>query len=115
MLQTELKDKIIMEHVRDILIGVGMKCNSKGYYYTTRACVEAVNNPMIVGLFTKDLYPSIAKEFDSTSSRVERCIRTSISGVNYSTPVGKEVFGCVTHLTNSQFITAIGDYIRLNF
>jgi two-component system response regulator (stage 0 sporulation protein A) len=69
---------------------------------------------------TKVLYPTIAKHFDTTSSRVERAIRHAIE-VAWSR--GKmdtidELFGYTVNNgkgkpTNSEFIALITDKIRL--
>jgi two-component system response regulator (stage 0 sporulation protein A) len=73
-----------------------------------------------VNAITKVLYPTVAKHFKTTSSRVERAIRHAIEvawdrgnvetlneffGYTVSTSKGKP--------TNSEFISMIADRIRL--
>ena len=38
----------------------------------------AVEDPEIINAVTKQLYPSVAKRYNTTSSRVERAIRHAI-------------------------------------
>ena len=77
-------------------------------------------NVELLGAVTKELYPSIAKEFNTTPSRVERAIRHAIE-VAWSR--GKvdtinQLFGYTVHTTkgkptNSEFIAMIVDKLRL--
>ena len=69
---------------------------------------------------TKQLYPEIAKAYNTTASRVERAIRHSIE-VAWSRgkpEVMNEIFGYTIHTgkgkpTNSEFIAMVADRIRL--
>ena len=64
---------------------------------------------------TKFLYPNVAKEFKTTSSRVERSIRHAIEialdkGTINTHP---EIFGIVTDkITNSQFVHSLKIYLK---
>ena len=74
----------------------------------------------MLNYITKQLYPTIAKKYKTTSSRVERAIRHSIE-VAWSR--GKpetmdEIFGYTVDTgkgkpTNSEFIAMVADRIRL--
>ena len=78
--------------------------------------------PEIIGGITKELYPEIAKKFNSTVSRVERAIRHAIE-VAWSRgrmETLDALFGyTVNHgkgkPTNSEFIALIADRIRLQY
>ena len=82
----------------------------------------AVRTPEIINAVTKQLYPSVAKDYETTPSRVERAIRHAIE-VAWSR--GKmdtidEMFGYTIHNgkgkpTNSEFIALITDRIRLEY
>ena len=92
----------------------------KGYQYLRDAIVMSVNDMEMLNSITKILYPTIAKKYQTTSSRVERAIRHAIE-VAWSR--GKmdtidEMFGYTIHNgkgkpTNSEFIALITDRIRL--
>ena len=82
----------------------------------------AVNDIDMLNSITKILYPTIAKKFQTTPSRVERAIRHAIE-VAWSR--GKmdtidKLFGYTIHNgkgkpTNSEFIALIADKIRLEY
>jgi two-component system response regulator (stage 0 sporulation protein A) len=75
----------------------------------------------ILNSITKQLYPSIAKKYDTTSSRVERAIRHAIEVAweRGKTDTIDELFGYSINKgrqkpTNSEFIALIADKIRLD-
>ena len=106
--------------VTDIIHEVGVPAHIKGYQYLREAIIMSVNDMDMLNSITKILYPTIAKKFDTTSSRVERAIRHAIE-VAWSR--GKmdtidELFGYTVNNgkgkpTNSEFIALITDKIRL--
>ena len=80
-----------------------------------------INESDIINSVTKILYPSVAKQYKTTSSRVERAIRHAIEvawdrgdvdtlnsyfGYTVQTSRGKP--------TNSEFIAMIADNLRLS-
>ena len=79
-----------------------------------------VENMDLLNFITKQLYPEIAKAYNTTASRVERAIRHSIE-VAWSRgkpEVMNEIFGYTIHTgkgkpTNSEFIAMVADRIRL--
>ena len=81
-----------------------------------------IENVELLGAVTKELYPSIAKKFNTTPSRVERAIRHAIEVAwrrgNMETL--EHVFGNTISAnrgkpTNSEFIALIADKIRLDY
>lgn len=106
--------------VTEIIHEVGVPAHIKGYQYLREAIIMSVNDMDMLNSITKILYPTIAKKFDTTSSRVERAIRHAIE-VAWSR--GKmdtidEMFGYTISNgkgkpTNSEFIALITDRIRL--
>jgi two-component system response regulator (stage 0 sporulation protein A) len=110
-----------LEHiVTDMIHEVGVPAHIKGYQYLREAIIMSVNDMDMLNSITKVLYPTIAKRFGTTSSRVERAIRHAIE-VAWSR--GKmdtidELFGYTVNNgkgkpTNSEFIALITDKIRL--
>ena len=79
-----------------------------------------VENMELLNYITKQLYPTIAKKYQTTSSRVERAIRHSIE-VAWSrgkAEVVDDIFGYTIDNnkgkpTNSEFIAMVADRIRL--
>ena len=106
--------------VTNILHEIGVPAHIRGYHYMREAIMMAVNNIDVLNYITKELYPSIAKKYNTTPSRVERAIRHAIE-VAWSR--GKvdaidNLFGYTinTHKgkpTNSEFIALIADRLRL--
>lgn len=108
--------------VTNIIHEIGVPAHIKGYQYLRDAIIMSVNDGEIMGSITKRLYPTIAKNHKTTSSRVERAIRHAIE-VAWSR--GKmdtieELFGYTVNSrkgkpTNSEFVALIADKIRLEY
>ena len=74
----------------------------------------------IINSITKELYPTVAKDFNTTPSRVERAIRHAIEVAwdRGGTEVLNSFFGYTIanskgKPTNSEFIAMIADRLRL--
>ena len=108
--------------VTNIIHEIGVPAHIKGYQYLRDAIIMSVNDSEMLGSITKRLYPTIAKNHKTTSSRVERAIRHAIE-VAWSR--GKmdtieELFGYTVSSrkgkpTNSEFVALIADKIRLEY
>ena len=106
----------------NIIHEIGVPAHIKGYQYLREAIMMSVDDIEMLNSITKILYPTIAKKFQTTPSRVERAIRHAIE-VAWSR--GKmdtidELFGYTIHNgkgkpTNSEFIALIADKIRLDY
>lgn len=86
--------------VNDFLIKSGAYPNLKGFCYIVRA-VEIVEEEGYL-LITKELYPKIAEEFNTTPSKVERAIRHIIT-----TKIPAKVYhalGFAKKPTNGEFV-----------
>ena len=101
---------------------LGVPSHVKGYQYIREGITLVFKNPEYIGGITKELYPAIAKTFDSTASRVERAIRHAIdiswTRANWDYMV--ELFGYTIDIegakpTNSEFIVTIADKLRLEY
>ena len=57
---------------------IGIPAHVKGYQYIRDAILMVVEDVSLLGAVTKELYPGIAKKFDTAPSRVERGIRHAI-------------------------------------
>lgn len=103
-----------------ILHELGIPSHIKGYQYIREAIDIIYNNPDVIGGITKELYPELAKKFDTTVSRVERAIRHAIevSWNRGSWDLMEDIFGHSVDIdkakpTNSEFIVTIADKLRL--
>ena len=107
--------------VTEIIMEIGIPAHIKGYQYLREAIMMAVEDIESVSAITKVLYPSIAKKFKTTSSRVERAIRHAIEVAWDRGDVDtlNSYFGYTIHNlrgkpTNSEFIAMIADKMRLD-
>lgn len=106
--------------ITEIIHQIGVPAHIKGYHYIREAIMLAVNNADIINSVTKQLYPAIAKKYQTTSSRVERAIRHAIEVAwdRGDIDVLNSYFGYTIHNergkpTNSEFIAMIADKLRL--
>ena len=112
-------DSIEMQ-VTEILHQIGVPAHIKGYHYLRRSIIMSIETPEIINAVTKQLYPSVAKMYETTSSRVERAIRHAIEVAwdRGDVDVLNSYFGYTIHNgrgkpTNSEFIAMISDKLRL--
>ena len=64
--------------VRSFLFKIGLYSNLMGFDYLVCAVGEVFKNPNCLHSITKQLYPSIARKFETTPTGVERNIRNAI-------------------------------------
>ncbi len=106
--------------VTQIIHQVGIPAHIKGYQYLRCAIMMVVKNNRIINEVTKTLYPTVAAEFSTTSSRVERAIRHAIEVAwdrgdvdMLNSFFGYTVQNSKGKPTNSEFIAMIADNLRL--
>jgi two-component system response regulator (stage 0 sporulation protein A) len=107
-------------YITNVIHEVGIPAHIKGYQYLREAITLAVNDMEIINSITKMLYPTLARKFKTTPSRVERAIRHAIE-VAWSRgqiDVTNSMFGNTISAakgkpTNSEFIAMIADKLRL--
>ena len=110
------------QDVTNMIHEIGVPAHIKGYQYLREAIMMSVEDPSMISSITKILYPTIAKKFQTTPSRVERAIRHAIEVAwsrgrmetldalfGYTVDIGKG------KPTNSEFIALIADHIRLSY
>jgi two-component system response regulator (stage 0 sporulation protein A) len=108
------------ERISSTLQKIGMTCNLKGYRYVRTAIAMVFDDNSLLGGITKELYPSIARKYGTTSSRVEGAIRHAIETAWNK---GNHIFvdtlfkGTVSYNkskpTNSEFIALLADELKL--
>ncbi len=106
--------------VSDIMHQIGVPAHIKGYQYLRSAIILSVNSPEMMNSVTKVLYPTVAKMYKTTASRVERAIRHAIEVAwdRGDVDVLSAYFGYTIQNTrgkptNSEFIAMISDKLRL--
>ncbi|MCH5271283.1 MAG: sporulation transcription factor Spo0A [Lachnospiraceae bacterium] len=118
----KVQERDLEQDVTDMIHEIGVPAHIKGYQYLRESIMMAVEDNTMLSSITKILYPTIAKKFQTTPSRVERAIRHAIEvawsrgrmetldalfGYTINTGKGKP--------TNSEFIALIADRIRLKY
>ena len=106
--------------VTEVIHQIGVPAHIKGYHYLREAIILSIENTEMINSVTKLLYPTVAKKFNTTSSRVERAIRHGIEVAwdRGDIDVLNSYFGFTVHTgrgkpTNSEFIAMIADRLRL--
>ena len=106
--------------ISDIMRQIGVPAHIKGYQYLRTSIKLSVDDSEMLNSVTKLLYPTVAKMYNTTASRVERAIRHAIEvawdrgepetlnryfGYTIASGRGKP--------TNSEFIAMIADNLRI--
>lgn len=106
--------------VTTILHEIGIPAHIKGYRYLREAIMMVVNRVDLLGCVTKELYPTIARNHQTTSSRVERAIRHAIevAWTRGNMDIINGLFGHTVNRergkpTNSEFIAMVADKLRM--
>lgn len=110
----------VEEKISEIFISIGIPPHIKGYGYLREGIKMTIERPYIINSVTKELYPSIAKKFSTTSSKVERAIRHAIEVAWNRGRIEaiNAIFGARIYLgtekpTNSEFIALVADKLIL--
>lgn len=106
--------------ITNVIHQIGVPAHIKGYLFLREAITMVVKDMELLSAVTKELYPSIAKKYNTTASRVERAIRHAIE-VAWSRgeiETINKIFGYTIHNdkgkpTNSEFIAMVADKLRL--
>ena len=106
--------------ITDMLHNLGIPSNLKGYSYIRDGIEMMYNDTSMMGAITKELYPRLARSYETTSSRVERAIRHAIE-ISWSRgdyDYMEELFGNSVDCdkskpTNGEFIVTLADRLKL--
>lgn len=112
----------IETQVTKIIHQIGVPAHIKGYQYLRTAIMLTINDSDIINSVTKILYPSVAKKYQTTTSRVERAIRHAIEVAwdrgdvdTLNSYFGYTIQNNRGKPTNSEFIAMIADNLRLKY
>ena len=112
----------IETQVTKIIHQIGVPAHIKGYQYLRTAILMTISDSDIINSVTKVLYPSVAKKYPTTTSRVERAIRHAIEVAwdrgdidTLNSYFGYTVQNSRGKPTNSEFIAMIADNLRLKY
>ena len=108
------------ERVTNIFLTLGIPAHIKGYQYLREAVRMVLEDHEVINRITKELYPGIARRFDTSASKVERAMRHAIEvawsrgrleAVNQM--VGYRVFAREDKPTNGEFIAMVSDKLSI--
>ena len=112
----------IEAQVTKIIHQIGVPAHIKGYQYLRTAILLTIGDSDIINSVTKVLYPSVAKKYATTTSRVERAIRHAIEVAwdrgdvdTLNSYFGYTIQNSRGKPTNSEFIAMIADNLRLKY
>ena len=108
--------------VTKIIHQIGVPAHIKGYQYLRTAILMTIEDNDIINSVTKVLYPTVAKKYQTTTSRVERAIRHAIEVAwdrgdidTLNAYFGYTIQNSRGKPTNSEFIAMIADNLRLKY
>lgn len=116
----EVSSKQIEAFTAKVLRAMPMTVKLKGYYYVKDAILRVAEDKSLASAVTKELYPSIAKKYNTTAGAVEKAIRTAIEVTwNYGNiEILNKLFGSNSKTlcakpSNAKFIAEIGEYVTM--
>ena len=108
--------KTLDEKITAVFLVIGMPAHIKGYHYLREAIRMVYFEPELINRITKELYPGIAKRFNTSASKVERAIRHSIEVAwtrgkieNINQLFGYNIYSKNDKPTNGEFIALVAD------
>ncbi|MBQ8321684.1 MAG: sporulation transcription factor Spo0A [Clostridia bacterium] len=116
------QDSDMEAQVTKIIHQIGVPAHIKGYQYLRTAILMTIEDTEIINSVTKILYPTVAKKYGTTTSRVERAIRHAIEVAwdrgdvdTLNSYFGYTIQNSRGKPTNSEFIAMIADNLRLKY
>lgn len=107
--------------ITELLHNLGIPSHIRGYQYIKEGILIVYRSGNLISYITKDVYPEIARKFDTTPTRVERAIRHAIevSWNRGDINLMEEIFGNSLNVnrdkpTNAEYLTTIADRLKLN-
>ena len=113
-------EESVDEQITNLFLALGIPANIKGYQYLREAVRMVLEDHDVINRITKELYPAVARRFDTSASKVERAMRHAIAvawnrgrldAVNQM--VGSKVFRREDKPTNGEFIALVSDKIAV--
>ncbi len=121
-LPEEMSREDMESQVTKIIHQIGVPAHIKGYQYLRTAILMTIFDSEMINSVTKILYPSVAKKYSTTTSRVERAIRHAIEVAwdrgdvdTLNSYFGYTIQSSRGKPTNSEFIAMIADNLRLKY
>jgi two-component system response regulator (stage 0 sporulation protein A) len=108
------------EEITSIFLTIGIPAHIKGYQFLREAIKMVMDHPKMISAITKELYPGIAEQFETSASKVERAIRHAIEVAwsrgridNINHIFGYNVYTKNDKPTNGEFIALVADKLAM--
>ena len=104
------------ERITKLFLTLGIPAHIKGYQYLREAVHMVVDNHDVINRITKELYPGVARRFDTSASKVERAMRHAIEVAwsrgrleSVNKMYGFKLFDAMDKPTNGEFISCVAE------
>jgi two-component system response regulator (stage 0 sporulation protein A) len=108
------------EQITNLFLTIGIPAHIKGYQYLREAVRMVIDNREVINRITKELYPGIAKKYDTSASKVERAMRHAIEVAwtrgrldTVNQMYGYKVFRKDDKPTNGELVSCVSELIRM--
>ncbi|MGN1201577.1 MAG: sporulation transcription factor Spo0A [Candidatus Caccovivens sp.] len=116
----EREQKLLNIKLSTMLMSVGIPANAQGYQYLRSAIILVFQHPDYTNSITKQVYPIVAKQYNTTPASVERSIRHAIEIAwnrgkidKINGVFGIELFGKYDRPTNGELIALLANKLLL--
>lgn len=110
----------VEEQITNLFLTLGIPAHIKGYQYLREAVRMVLDNHDLINRITKELYPGVARKFDTSASKVERAMRHAIEVAwtrgrldAANQMYGYKVFQKDDKPTNGEFISCVAEKISM--
>lgn len=117
--QTAQSAESLDERVTNLFLTLGIPAHIKGYQYLREAVLMVAENHDVINRITKELYPGVARRFETSASKVERAMRHAIEVAwsrgrleSVNKLYGCKVFDVMDKPTNGEFISCICEKLK---
>ena len=112
-------EESVDERITNLFLTLGIPAHIKGYQYLREAVLMVLENHDVINRITKELYPGIARRFETSASKVERAMRHAIEVAwsrgrldTVNRMYGYKVFDAMDKPTNGEYISCVSELIK---
>ena len=112
-------EESVDERITNLFLTLGIPAHIKGYQYLREAVHMVLENHDVINRITKELYPGIARRFETSASKVERAMRHAIEVAwsrgrldTVNRMYGYKVFDAMDKPTNGEYISCVSELIK---
>ena len=113
-----LRGESVETQITNLFLTLGIPAHIKGYQYLREAVRMVIEDHDVINRITKELYPGIARKYDTSASKVERAMRHAIEVAwtrgridTVNQMYGYKVFRKEDKPTNGEFISCVAEKI----